>query len=139
MLHRSIVEAAAEAVGAEVQIIGPTLRGESGSTFDVRVGRDEAILKLLANGPGVVENQKRLIRLVGRLRRRGSPVPHYLGSGHTDAVAFTLQRRLPGEMLEPRPGQRLVTACGRVRVRSAGNDGRRCTSPISSFAKSSGP
>ena len=52
MLHGSIVEAAAEAAGAEVQIIGPTLRGESGSTFAVRVGRDEAILKLL--GPGVV-------------------------------------------------------------------------------------
>jgi len=105
MLHRSIVEAAAEAVGAEVQIIGPTRRGESGSTFAVRVGRDEAILKLVANGPGVVENQTRLVCLVGRLRGRGSPVPDYLGSGHTDAVAFTLQRRLPGVMLEPRPGQ----------------------------------
>jgi hypothetical protein len=104
-LERSIVIAASHAVGADVEVIGPTRRGESGTTFDVRVDDEAAVLKVIANGPHVVENQHRLLRLIDILRNRGSPVPEYLGVASTDDVVVTVQRHMAGEMLEPAPGE----------------------------------
>jgi hypothetical protein len=104
-LRRSIVDAARRAAGADVEVIAPTRRGESGATFDVRVRGEAAVLKVLANGPDVVANQQRVLRVVDVLRERGSPVPEYLGVGSTDDVVVTLQRRVAGETLEPGPGE----------------------------------
>jgi len=104
-LDRSIVDAASRAVVADVEVIGQTRRGESGTTFDVRVGGEAAVLKVLANGPHVVDNQQRLVRLLDVLRERGSPVPEYLGVASTDDAVVTVQRRMAGEVLEPGPGE----------------------------------
>ena len=106
MLDRAVVDAASRAAGgADVEVVGPTRRGESGTTFDVRVGGEAAVLKVLADGPHVVDDQHRLVRLVDVLRERGSPVPEYLGVASTDDVVVTLQLRLPGDTLEPGPGE----------------------------------
>jgi len=102
---RSIVDAASQAAGADVEVIGPTRRGELGATFDVRVGGEAAVLKVIANRPDVVDNQHRLLRLVDLLRDRGSPVPEYLGVASTDDVVVTVQRHMAGEMLEPAPAR----------------------------------
>jgi Ser/Thr protein kinase RdoA (MazF antagonist) len=104
-LDHSIVEAAAAATGTRVEVLGATARGESGSTFDVRVDGEAAILKVLPAGSEARSSQARLVRLLDTLRGRGSPVPEHLGAGATDDYVFTLQRRLPGELLEPRRGE----------------------------------
>jgi hypothetical protein len=104
-LDDAIRRAPTQAVGGEIRIVGPTARGESGSTLDAIVGDVETVLKVLASGPGVVENQQRLIRLVRRLRERGYPAPEYLGVGTAGTVVVTAQRRVPGDTLEPGPGK----------------------------------
>lgn len=92
-------------MGAEVELVGPTRRGESGSAFEVRVGDEPAVLKIVAGGPDTLADQQRLVRIVEGLRRRGSPVPQYLGVGSTGDVVVTVQRWLPGEALEPWPAE----------------------------------
>lgn len=104
LLDPAVVQAASDVVGAAVRVEGPTARGESGSTFDVLVGQTEAILKVVNDAPGVIENQRRLVGLVDRLHQRGYPAPEYLAVGVAGGVVFTMQRRLPGRMLEPGPG-----------------------------------
>jgi len=104
-MDAAVRRAAAEAVGSEIRIVGPTARGESRSTFDAVVGDVEVVLKVLASGPGVVENQQRLIRVVRRLRARGYPAPEHLGVGTAGRVVVTAQRRVPGDTLEPGPGR----------------------------------
>jgi aminoglycoside phosphotransferase (APT) family kinase protein len=105
VVDRSIVDAASRATGTDVELVGPTRRGQSGATFDVRVGGEAAVLKVLANGPHVLDNQYRLLRLIDILRERGSPVPEYVGVASTDDVVVTVQRDMAGEMLEPGPGE----------------------------------
>jgi aminoglycoside phosphotransferase (APT) family kinase protein len=94
-------------VGAPVRVVGPTAGGESGSTFDIDLGGVAAILKLSDDGPDVPEDQRRLMRLVASLRARGYPAPEYLGVGSAGPTAFTVQRRLPGELVDPGSGQRV--------------------------------
>jgi aminoglycoside phosphotransferase (APT) family kinase protein len=101
----AIHRAATEAVGSEIRIVGPTARGESRSTLDAVVGDVEVVLKVLASGPGVVENQQRLVRLIRRLRARGYPAPEYLGVGTAGRVVVTAQRRVAGDTLEAGPGR----------------------------------
>jgi len=104
-VEAAVRRAAVEAVGSEVRIVGPTARGESRSTLDAVAGDVEVVLKVLASGPGVVENQQRLVRLVRRLSARGYPAPDYLGVGAAGRVVVTAQRRIPGTTLEPGPGR----------------------------------
>lgn len=102
----------AGAPGAE--LVGETPRGESRSTFVVAAGAEKLVVKVAPGGRSVLENQWRLVRLVGDLRRRGYPAPEYLGAGEADGVVFTVQRLLPGETLDPAvggpSGQRLFAA-----------------------------
>jgi aminoglycoside phosphotransferase (APT) family kinase protein len=100
-----VVHAVSDAVGAAVRLIGPTARGESGSTFDIDVAGAPAILKISDDGPAVHDSQRRLLRLVESLRARGYPAPEYLGCGSALGTVFTVQRRLPGMALEPGPGR----------------------------------
>jgi aminoglycoside phosphotransferase (APT) family kinase protein len=79
-----------------------TLSGESRSTFAVIAGGDELVVKLVQ---GAIGNQWRLVRLVGDLRRRGYPAPEYIGVGESDGTVFTVQRRLPGQILHRGPGR----------------------------------
>lgn len=105
VVTEDLLQAVSNAVGAPVRLVGPTVRGESGSTFDIEIGETSAILKLAQDGPGVHDNQRRLLRIVDLLRARGYPAPHYLGIGSADGTVFAVQRRLPGEMLDAGPGQ----------------------------------
>ena len=100
-----VVREVSTVVGAPARVVGPTAGGESGSTFDIDLGGVAAILKLSDDGPDVPANQRRLLRLVASLRARGYPAPEYLGVGSAARTAFTVQRRLPGEPLEPASGQ----------------------------------
>lgn len=91
--------------------VGETPQGESRSAFLVKAGTEELIVKVAPGGPSALENQRRLVRLVGGLRSRGYPAPEYLGAGEADDAVFTVQRLLPGQTLdlfsgEP-PGQDL--------------------------------
>ncbi len=101
----ALLQAVSNAVGVAVRLVGPTARGESGSTFDIEVAGASAILKLSDDRPGVYDDQRRLLRLVDSLRARGYPTPEYLGIGTADGTVFTVQRRLPGVALEAGPGQ----------------------------------
>jgi aminoglycoside phosphotransferase (APT) family kinase protein len=78
-----------------------TLQGESRSTFIVAANGDEFVVKLVQ---GAIGNQWRLVRLVRDLRRRGYPAPEYVGVGESDGTVFTVQRRLPGQILHAGPG-----------------------------------
>jgi len=51
-----------------------------------------------------MDNQRRLVRLVRDLRRRGYPAPEYVGVGEAGGTIVTVQRRLPGQTLQRGPG-----------------------------------
>jgi aminoglycoside phosphotransferase (APT) family kinase protein len=95
----------ARVVGAHgVEFVGEMPRGESRTTFMVVAGTEELVVKMAPGGPLALENQKRLVRLVGGLRSRGYPAPEYLGAGEAEGTVFTVQRLLPGEVLDPALG-----------------------------------
>jgi Ser/Thr protein kinase RdoA (MazF antagonist) len=69
------------------------------AAFAVGAGGDELIVKLVPGGQRAIENQRRLVRLVGDLRGRGFPAPEFVGVGESGGTIFTVQRRLPGQTL----------------------------------------
>ena len=111
---RLLAEVARVAGAPGAELVGEPPRGESRSTFIVAAGTEELVVKVAPDGGPVLENQWRLVRLVGDLRSRGYPAPEYLGAGEADGVVFTVQRILPGETLDPAvggpSGQRLFAA-----------------------------
>jgi aminoglycoside phosphotransferase (APT) family kinase protein len=102
---RQILDAVARLAGVDrVLVVDETLRGESRSTFAVAAGDDELVVKLVPGAPRAIDNQRRLVRLVRDLRRRGYPAPEYVGVGESGGTIFTVQRRLPGQTLQRGPG-----------------------------------
>jgi aminoglycoside phosphotransferase (APT) family kinase protein len=92
----------ARVVGSHgVEFVGEMPKGESRTTFMVVSGGEELVVKVAPGGLLALENQKRLVRLVGGLRSRGYPAPEYLGAGEAEGAVFTVQRLLPGETLDP--------------------------------------
>jgi aminoglycoside phosphotransferase (APT) family kinase protein len=87
-----------------VLVADERLGGESGSVVAVAAGDDELVVKLVPGGQRAVDNQRRLVRLVRDLRRRGYPAPEYVGVGESGGITFTVQRRLPGQTLHRGPG-----------------------------------
>jgi aminoglycoside phosphotransferase (APT) family kinase protein len=102
---RQLLDAVARLAGVDhVLVMDETLHGESRSAFAVAAGDDELIVKLVPGTQRAIENQRRLVRLVRDLRRRGYPAPEYLGVGESCGTIFTVQRRLPGQPLHRGPG-----------------------------------
>jgi aminoglycoside phosphotransferase (APT) family kinase protein len=100
-----LLDAVARLAGADrVVVVDETLGGESRSAVVVAAGDDELVVKLVPGGQRAVDNQRRLVRLVRDLRRRGYPAPEYVGVGESGGVIFTVQRRLPGQTLHRGPG-----------------------------------
>jgi aminoglycoside phosphotransferase (APT) family kinase protein len=103
--HEQILDAVARLAGVDrVLVVDETLRGESRSTFAVAAGDDELVVKLVPAAARAIDNQRRLVRLVRDLRRRGYPAPEYVGVGESGGTIFTVQRRLPGQTLQRGPG-----------------------------------
>jgi aminoglycoside phosphotransferase (APT) family kinase protein len=103
---RQLLDAVARIAGVDrVLLLDETLTGESRSTFAVAAAGDELVVKLVPGDPGALDNQRRLVRLVHDLRRRGYPAPEYVGVGTSGGTIFTLQRRLPGQTLHAEPGR----------------------------------
>jgi aminoglycoside phosphotransferase (APT) family kinase protein len=101
-----LLRAVARLAGAgRVVLMDEPLEGESHSTFAVAAGDDELVVKLVPAAPSALDNQRRLLRLVADLRRRGYPAPEYLGAGEAGGRIFTVQRRLPGQTLDGEPGR----------------------------------
>jgi hypothetical protein len=75
-----------------VFVLDERLGGESGSTFAVAADGVELVVKLVPAARRAMDNQRRLIRLVSDLRRRGYPAPHYVGVGESGGSIFTVQR-----------------------------------------------
>jgi aminoglycoside phosphotransferase (APT) family kinase protein len=103
-LSSELIEAVTRLVGIPVEPVQRTARGESGSTYLFHTRDGNLVVKLSPAAMGLLENQRRLVRLVNGLRDRGYPAPQYLGADQVDGVVFTVQRQLPGELLEPAPG-----------------------------------
>jgi len=102
---RRLLEAAARVAGVDrVTLTDERLQGESRSAFAVAADGEEFVLKLVPAAGRALDNQQRLIRMVGSLRRRGYPAPEYVGTGESGDTVFTLQRRLPGRTLDQGPG-----------------------------------
>jgi aminoglycoside phosphotransferase (APT) family kinase protein len=100
-----VLDAVARLAGVDrVLVVDETLHGESRSTFAVAAGDDELVVKLVPGAPRAIDNQRRLVRLVRDLRRRGYPAPEYVGVGESGGTIFTVQRRLPGQTLQGEPG-----------------------------------
>jgi Ser/Thr protein kinase RdoA (MazF antagonist) len=107
---RQFLDAVARLAGVDrVLVTDETLHGESRSTFGVAAGDGELVVKLVPGGQRAIDNQRRLIRLVGDLRRRGYPAPEYVGVGESGGTVFTVQRRLPGQPLHQGPGMPLAS------------------------------
>jgi aminoglycoside phosphotransferase (APT) family kinase protein len=103
---RQILVAVARLAGVNrVVVVDETLHGESRSAFAVAAGDDELVIKLVSGARGAFDNQRRLVRLVRDLRRRGYPAPEYLGVGESGGTIFTVQRRLPGQTMHRGPGK----------------------------------
>jgi aminoglycoside phosphotransferase (APT) family kinase protein len=104
---RELLSAVARLAGvSSVLVTDEELPGESRSTFVVNAGDDELVVKLIPGASRAMDNQRRLIRLVAGLRRRGYPAPEYIGAGESGGRLFTVQRRLPGQVLHAGPGMR---------------------------------
>ena len=102
---RHLLGAVARLAGVDrVRLIDETLQGESRSTFAVAAGGDELVVKLVPGAERAIDNQRRLVRMVGGLRRQGYPAPEYIGVAESGGTIFTLQRRLPGQPLHQGPG-----------------------------------
>jgi len=102
---RKLLDAVARLAGVDrVLVMDERLRGESRSTFAVAAGDDELVAKLVPGAQRAMDNQRRLVRLVRDLRRRGYPAPEYVGVGESDGTIFTVQRRPPGQTLQWGPG-----------------------------------
>jgi aminoglycoside phosphotransferase (APT) family kinase protein len=102
---RQLLDAVARLAGVDrVLVMDETLHGESRSTFVVAAGDDKFVVKLVPGAQRTMDNQRRLVRLVRDLRRRGYPAPEYVGMGESGGTIFTLQRRLPGQTLQGGPG-----------------------------------
>jgi Ser/Thr protein kinase RdoA (MazF antagonist) len=100
-----LLDAVARVAGVDrVVVMDETLGGESRSTFAVAAGDDELVVKLVPGAQRALDNQRRLVRLVGDLRRRGYPAPEYVGVGESGGTIFTVQWRLPGRPLHRAPG-----------------------------------
>jgi aminoglycoside phosphotransferase (APT) family kinase protein len=100
-----LLDAVARLAGAgRVLVVDEALGGESGAAFAVAAGDDELVVKLVPGARRALDNQRRLVRLVGDLRRRGYPAPEYVGVGESGGAIFTVQRRLPGQVLHRGPG-----------------------------------
>jgi aminoglycoside phosphotransferase (APT) family kinase protein len=104
-LDPQLLDAVARLAGVDrVLVVDETLGGESRSTVAVAAGDDELVVKLVPGARQAVDNQRRLVRLVRDLRRRGYPAPEYVGVGESGGTIFTIQRRLPGQTLHRGPG-----------------------------------
>jgi aminoglycoside phosphotransferase (APT) family kinase protein len=102
---RQLLDAVARLAGVDrVVVVDETLGGESRSAFVVAAGDDELVVKLVPDARRAMDNQRRLVRLVRDLRRRGYPAPEYVGVGESGGAIFTAQRRLPGQTLHRGPG-----------------------------------
>jgi Ser/Thr protein kinase RdoA (MazF antagonist) len=102
---RQLLDAVARLAGVDgVLVMDEALHGESGSVFAVAAGGDQLIVKLVPGARRAIDNQRRLVRLVGDLRRRGYPAPEYVGVGESGGTIFTIQHRLPGQTLHRGPG-----------------------------------
>jgi aminoglycoside phosphotransferase (APT) family kinase protein len=102
-----LLDAVARLAGVDrVLVMDETLHGESRSTFVVAAGDGdgELVVKLVSGAQATIDNQRRLVRLVSDLRRRGYPAPEYVGLGESGGTVFTVQRRLPGQTLHRGPG-----------------------------------
>jgi aminoglycoside phosphotransferase (APT) family kinase protein len=100
-----LLDAVARLAGVDrVLVVDETLGGESRSAVTVAAGNDELVVKLVPGAQRAVDNQRRLVRLVHDLRRRGYPAPEYVGVGESGGIIFTVQRRLPGQTLHRGPG-----------------------------------
>jgi aminoglycoside phosphotransferase (APT) family kinase protein len=102
---RQILDAVARLAGVDrVLVVAEPLRGESRSAFAVAAGDDELVVKLVPGARRAIDNQRRLVRMVRDLRRRGYHAPEYVGVGESGGTIFTVQRRLPGQTLHRGPG-----------------------------------
>jgi aminoglycoside phosphotransferase (APT) family kinase protein len=102
---RQLLDAVARVAGVDrVLPADETLHGESRSAFAVAAGDDQLVVKLVPGGQRAIDNQRRLVRVVRDLRRRGYPAPEYVGVGESGGSVFTVQRRLPGQTLHRGPG-----------------------------------
>jgi aminoglycoside phosphotransferase (APT) family kinase protein len=102
---RQLLDAVARLAGVDrVLVVDETLHGESRSAFAVAAADDELVVKLVPGAQRASDNQRRLVRLVRDLRRRGYPAPEYVGVGESGGTVFTVQRRLPGQTLHRGPG-----------------------------------
>lgn len=105
-IDTGLLEAVAATTGVgPLRLVGRTTRGESRSTYRLTSGSEDLIVKLVPDGADALDNQRRLLSLVGALREKGYPAPEYVGVGRAAGVVFTAQRRMPGETLEPAPGR----------------------------------
>ena len=69
-----LLDAVARLAGVDrVLVMDEKLPGESRAAFAVAAGGAELIVKLVPTGERAMDNQRRLVRLVGELRRRGAP------------------------------------------------------------------
>jgi Phosphotransferase enzyme family len=100
----AMLSPAEQALGRSLRFEGRTARGESASTFVVTSGESTFVLKVREAGPGVLDNQHRLARLIESLRSRGFPAPAVRGVGEAAGLVFVLQEFVGGEPLEPAPG-----------------------------------
>ena len=95
-----LLDAVARLAGVDcVLVTNEKLPGESRAAVAVAAGGEELIIKLVPTAERAMDNQRRLVRLVGDLRRRGYPAPEYLGVGESGGSIITVQRRLPGQTL----------------------------------------
>ena len=96
-----------EQAGLDLAALTPAQGGESKSTFWAtdRTGTVSVLKIMPAAAPGAAGHLRALDGILARLRDRGYPAPRFHAVGHVPGLAFWVQQRMPGAVLDGGRGE----------------------------------
>jgi hypothetical protein len=115
-----------EQAGLDLVTLTPAQGGESKSTFWAtdRAGTVSVLKIMPGAAPEAAGHLRALDGVLARLRDRGYPAPRFRAIGHVPGLVFWVQQRMPGAVLDPRPGRTGSRGAGQAPARPAQSERR---------------
>ena len=96
-----------EQAGLDLIALAPAQGGESKSTSGLPTAPERSACSKIMPGaaPGAAGHPRALDAVLARLRDRGYPAPRFRAIGHVPGLAFWVQQRMPGDILDRGRGE----------------------------------